>query len=598
MIVFVIQWRFLMLTKLIIRNFKCFGEVEVELGNPVVFIGPNNSGKTSAMQALALWDIGLRRWNEKRAGKNAPERRPGVTVNRRDLFAIPHPRANLLWHAHRVRNIRRPENRQQTENVRIDLVVEGINDGQAWACGLEFDYANEESFYCRPLRLDNSKQPQRMPVPKQAGATQIVFLPPMSGLAATETRLDQGAVNVRVGEGRTAEVLRNLCFSVLTEQPDRWKSLVGRIRSLFGVELDAPRYIAERGEITMGYRERDTALDLSSAGRGLQQTLLILAYMYANPGAVILLDEPDAHLEILRQRQIYRLITEVAEEHGSQIIAASHSEVLLNEAAGTDLVIAFVGRPHRIGDGRNQVRKALSEIGFDQYFQAEQTGWVLYLEGSTDLAILQAFAKRLGLDDAVEALERPFVHYVGNKPSAASRHFHGLKEALPDLKGVALFDRLEGGAPDHPAPEYLMWTKREIENYLCSENTLLAYASASAKTAQPMPLFVPTEVERRVTAMREAIAEISSALEALGKGSAWDKDTKVSDDFLTPLFRSYFGKLGIPDVMQKKRFYDLAKYVPEDEIDAEVRTKLAAIVAVANSAKPVLPQASQLPNDS
>ena len=44
-----------MLTKLTVRNFKRFGEVEVELGNPVVFVGPNNSGKTSAMQA---WPCG------------------------------------------------------------------------------------------------------------------------------------------------------------------------------------------------------------------------------------------------------------------------------------------------------------------------------------------------------------------------------------------------------------------------------------------------------------------------------------------------------------------------------------------------------------
>ena len=58
-----------MLTKLTIRNFKRFEEVELELGNPVVFIGPNNSGKTSALQALALWDIGLKRWNERRSGK-------------------------------------------------------------------------------------------------------------------------------------------------------------------------------------------------------------------------------------------------------------------------------------------------------------------------------------------------------------------------------------------------------------------------------------------------------------------------------------------------------------------------------------------------
>ena len=141
-----------------------------------------------------------------------------------------------------------------------------------------------------------------------------------------------------------------------------------QIGDLFGSELAEPRYVEERGEIVMGYREHGTNLDLSSSGRGLQQTLLILAYMYANTGAIILLDEPDAHLEILRQSQIYKLITDVAQERGNQIIAASHSEVLLNEAAGKDMVIAFVGSPHRIdprkpgakGAPGNWIRSVLS----------------------------------------------------------------------------------------------------------------------------------------------------------------------------------------------------------------------------------------------
>ena len=160
--------------------------------------------------------------------------------------------------------------------------------------------------------------------------------------------------------------------------------------------LEEPQYIAERGEIAMTYRDLGGGrLDLSSAGRGLQQTLLLLAHLQANPGAVLLLDEPDAHLEILRQRQIYQLLTTVAREQGSQVVAASHSEVVLNEAAGRDVVIAFVGAPHRIDDRASQVLKALREIGFDHYYQAEQTGWVLYLEGSTDLAILTGFADTL-----------------------------------------------------------------------------------------------------------------------------------------------------------------------------------------------------------
>ncbi len=576
-----------MLTKLTIRQFKRFrDQVEIELGNPVVFIGPNNSGKTSAMQALALWDIGLNRWNEKRSGRSTPEKRPGVTVNRRDLASIPVPSTRLLWHGRHVRDVQLIEGRQRTSNVRVDVIVNGITQGKEWTCGLEFDFANEESFYCRPLRRGDGKTLERMSIPPQAGTTQIAFLPPMSGLAATETRLDHGAVNVRVGEGRTAEVLRNLCFRVHQEHPDDWEKLVAQIQGLFGAKLEPPRYIEERGEIAMSYQEQGVTLDLASSGRGLQQTLLILAYMYANPGAVLLLDEPDAHLEILRQRQIYRLLTEAAAGSRSQIIAASHSEVLLNEAAGRDMVIAFVGRPHRIDDRGSQVRKALTEIGFEHYYQAEQTGWALYLEGSTDLSILQAFARRLGHDEAVRVLERPFVHYVGNQQAAVERHYYGLKEALPKLQAAALFDRLESGAPTIDPVECLMWERREIENYFCSLATLEEYARVSAEGDTLGPLFVPDEANRRVKIMREAIEEVQSAMRTLGKGSPWSSDVKVSDDFLAPLFKNYFRKLGLPNLMNKKDFYELAENVPEEEIDTEIRAKLDAIVRVAKGASP------------
>ena len=254
-------------------------------------------------------------------------------------------------------------------------------------CGLEFDYANEESFYCRPLRQENG---ERMPVPEAARDVRVAYLPPMSGLAANETRLDQGAINVRLGEGRTAEVLRNLCYRILEEEDGgaRWQRLDERIEKLFGSHLDKPKYIPERGEISMTYRTHDgLRLDLSACGRGQQQTMLLLAHMAANPGSVLLLDEPDAHLEILRQRQIYQVLSETADETRSQIIAASHSEVMLNEAAGRDVLIAFVGKPHRLDNRGSQVAKALKDIGFEHYVQAEKTGWVLYLEGATDLAI-------------------------------------------------------------------------------------------------------------------------------------------------------------------------------------------------------------------
>jgi hypothetical protein len=273
----------------------------------------------------------------------------------------------------------------------------------------------------------------------------------MSGLAAREDRLEIGSIRVRLGEGRTAEVLRNLCWQVLQREngEEKWAQICNFIERLFGSKLNRPQYIVERGEITMDYRTPSGALlDISASGRGEQQTLLLLAHMAIHSGAVLLLDEPDAHLEILRQRQIYDVISQQAERTKSQLIAASHSEVILNEAAERDVVVAFVGKPHRIDDRGSEVLRALRDIGFDHYYLAETTGWVLYLEGSTDLAILRAFARRL--DHPAQALlERPFVHYVANQPRKAQEHFYALREARPDLAGIAIYDRLTIALPNY-----------------------------------------------------------------------------------------------------------------------------------------------------
>jgi len=583
-----------MLTKLTVRNFKRFGEVEIELGNPVIFIGPNNSGKTAALQALALWDIGVKRWHEKRGGRGASEKKKGVTINRRDLIAVPVPNANLLWKDLHIRDIQMIEGKPQTKNIRIDILVEGVTEGKEWKCGLEFDYANEESFYCRPLRISEGKEPERMPIPqKEAIAVRVAFLPPMSGLSANETRLfDLGAINVRLGEGRTAEVLRNLCFQIinLEEGEKKWKKVCNRIYELFRVNLDPPQLIAERGEIIMTYRDTSgVRLDLSSSGRGLQQTLLLLAHLTVNPGSVLLLDEPDAHLEILRQRQTYQLLIETAREQGSQIIAASHSEVILNEAADRDVVVAFVGKPHRIDDRGSQLLKSLKEIGFDHYYQAEQTGWVLYLEGSTDLAILRAFAETLN-HPVNEKLERPFVHYVQNHPEKARGHFCGLREAKQDLEGFALFDRLEQALKDTPALKEYMWSRREIENYICTKEALLAYAEDFPHETDPNPsgpLFEIGERERRKRIMQECIIGCVPGFALLDPLDRWWINTKASDDFLDRVFEIFFKKLELPNLMRKTDYHILARYVSRDQIDPEISKVLDEIFEVANRAKPL-----------
>lgn len=579
-----------MLTKIRLKNFKRFGEVEVELGSPVVFIGPNNSGKTTALQALALWQLSLKRWLEKRGSGPIPRDRPGVTINRRDLPALPSHSTKLLWKDLHVRLQVREEGKRATQNILIELEVEGVSNGRRWRCGFELDYANEESFYCRPLRLGpDPKEHGRMEVPEEVEGIDVAFLPPMSGLAETETRKPIGAIQVALGEGRTAEVLRNLCHQVLEADggEGRWRRLTKRVEHMFGVTLLPPEYVPERGELRMSYRERTgTELDLSSAGRGLQQTLLLLAYLANNPGATLLIDEPDAHLEILRQRETYHLLTQAAAESSSQVVIASHSEVILNEAADRDVVVAFVGEPHRIDDRGSQVAKSLKEIGFEQYYQAEQRGWVLYLEGATDLAIMQSFAERLN-HPALAVLERPFVHYILNQPSKARDHFFGLREAKPDLVGLVICDRLDQELRQSGALVELMWARREIENYLCQPRTLLRFAEQEGSHAAAGPLFDSSEREKRRNVMERSIRDLVPPVAFDDHDDSWWKDVKASDEFLDRLFERYYTRLDLPNLMRKTDYHRLAPFVSAGDLSDDVRHVLDRIVSIADKSRPL-----------
>ena len=577
-----------MFTKLTVRKFKGLAEAEIELGNPVVFIGPNDSGKTSALQALALWDLGLRRWMEKRAD-SAPERRPGVAINRRDLTSVPVPSARQIWRDLEVRRTYRNDSGQQrTENICIDVIVDGLTGASAWSCGLEFDFANPESFYCRPLRTVPDGT-ERMPVPEQALRSQVVLLGPMSGLAANETKLEPGAIRVRLGEGRTAEVLRNLCYQVV-ELPDgenHWGTLSQRLEGLLGVQLDQPQLLAERGEIELTYRTRDgVCLDLAASGRGMQQTLLLLAFITLNPDSVALFDEPDAHLEILRQRQTYDLLSEAASENGTQIIVASHSEIVLNEAAERGTVVAFVGSPHRLNKS-SEVLKALRDIGFEDYYQAEITGLVLYLEGPTDLAILRSFATLID-HEALRALERPFVHYVGNQPNEGRRHFHGLREAKPDLVGFALFDRLErddldatGGLVER------MWPRQEIENYLLPAVTLGRYAQEQGASIYEGDLLAANESHRWEEAMDNALRDRVPPAALRNPEDTYWLDAKISDDLLAPVFSTFSETLGLRNSMSKADYHRLVDFLRPGEVHEDVVAALDAIAVQHGRARPI-----------
>ena len=309
-----------------------------------------------------------------------------------------------------------------------------------------------------------------------------------------------------MGQGLTSQVIRNLCLSVYRENPENWAYIVVLMKRFFAVELGVPSENA-RGSIDLTYRQSGVKdpLELALAGRGLQQMLLILAYLHSRHRTVLLIDEPDAHLELLRQKQVYVLLREIAAQNESQVILVTHSEAILAEAMDRNLTLLLGGQTDNLA--ASEIRNVLRHYGTEHYIRALERGYVLYVEGRSDLDIMRALARNLR-HEVVEAWdERINAYYLqDNYPEIdldsepandseglgfiAQRHFLTLSSLVPQLKGLAIFGS-EGQVWKSSTEgnlEIAYWNCYEAANYLVTPATLTAFALDSYQDA---PLFQP-----------------------------------------------------------------------------------------------------------
>ena len=495
-----------------IENFKRFGERQrIELDHPAVLIGPNNCGKTSAIQALALWSQAVRTWYDARKDSSAKER-TATSLNRLNIVAVPVKRTRFFWHNTHVRK----------GNKDIPLVITvGVEfQGKVRPLPMRFRNLGDELVYCTP----SADVIAEMELIAHAATLKVELLYPMSGLDTEEPILQPGRVDVLLGQGRTADVLRNLCLGVAKSSVGDWERIVALMQRLFNVSLEVPVETA-RGSIALQYRQPGVkeALDVSSAGRGFLQMLLVFAYLYAHKGSVLLVDEPDAHLEILRQKQVYVLLRDIAGENGSQVILVTHSEVILDEALDTNLTLLLEGQADDLAK-KQDIRNSLKHFGAEHYVKARERGYVLYVEGGTDVDMLRALAERLDhpvvkvwdervnsfyvqnnypLQDALAELER----VEGGFGVTPREHFNGLRNLLPELRGLAILDNdgQNRQDKDEGALKIRYWRRYEAENYFVTPEVLRQYALSRFPADD---LFMAEQREASDASLSEVVVEL------------------------------------------------------------------------------------------
>ena len=603
-----------MITKFTVEGFKLLKTKAVPFSRVTTIVGPNNGGKTSLLQALMAWQLGLQTWAKRRKyNPAAPEKlkaktRPGVRLNLEELTFVEVGTSHELWTDLLVYE-------GANKPALIKVLVEGVSNSATWKCGIEFQFSDEKSVNVRPSATNEEGN---ILIPQAALDEVVVLNSAIHGtLPLSELLLQRDGVDFMIQTGQVNRALRSMLYyldcGLQSEAPDLlepsagWKALANDIRAMFGVEIERPKRLPN-SQIEVAYRNQGhdrngkqrQPMNLNTAGSGFLQMLQLLTLFYSRQGraTLFLLDEPEAHLESIRQQDLYRLLAERAEGLGIQIVMASHSEQFMEEAIQFDqppdrpqqLLIAIDGTVQALvsQQQRKLAKQAICDIPIVDYYDTKRRGLWLYVEDKSDIDLLRAWAKVLKHDSALKLFEtiNPTSnhHYLKtDNPAGAFRHFQGIQFLFSSVKGVALTDR-DGRTPasNDPLPHFI-WPRREIENYLlvwpAIERAFFSEAARNGKWQDNNPgeLFSQTHAKELRDLMTSEFLVPAALVDAKHPDLL---NKKASDEILVPFFKKAFAKYDIYNSLPKDEFHRIAEQMLPEEIHQDVRDMLDKIVAL------------------
>jgi predicted ATPase len=451
-----------MITQVSISKFKQIESERFEFGPFDLLIGRNNSGKSTILQALAVWRFCVDEFHRSnRKGKS------GKQVVLPNFTALPVPEFNLLWKDKTDRHypMEGGQRKQRYVLIKIDVGWRTHN-GTSQVFGVELRYGSPQSVYAIPTEgWDHFNKLDASGV-----LPQVAYVPPFSGLEPNEEWRDDGPIRKQIGKAQPGTVLRNLLFRVIDKEGAEgdWDEIVRVIRRWFSVELQKPKYRKNVDtEIKCEYKEGSERFDVIAGGSGFHQVLTLLAFLYGLRPTTILLDEPDAHLHVNLQREVLDYFRRVSAERGVQFLTATHAEELVRGVDAAQLV--WLPGNERVKSQPAAI-VALADVSNTEITALLGSPFIVYVEGESDERILRAWASTCDVGDV---MERVFFRVMGgggkgDMMNEAEQHFSGVRQLIPEARRLVLFD-YDTADSYHPAsdnPSLCEWKRRNIENYL------------------------------------------------------------------------------------------------------------------------------------
>ncbi|WP_278438861.1 ATP-dependent nuclease [Pseudomonas oryzihabitans] len=447
-----------------IRKFKKIDDVTVTLTSLNIFIGANNSGKSSFIQGIQFAISGCQTLNLQGGiwGKGTKT----LSLDSNEYLYTPTYNIEYLYHGKKLTGSRTKKGRDWiefkiTDNYTSTLrISKGKNGGFTTSLSgrdLGEDLSNIEKPYC-------------------------VYVPGIAGVPTREKYEVAITVKKSATRGDSNNYLRNILYAISKEHL-KWKSFIDSVNSIYpniDVSTKFDGNISEHIHVLVidGHIE----LPLDSVGTGLLQIIQIFAYIeYFNP-KVILLDEPDSHIHPTKQRLLAKELSRRADENPAlRIVFSTHSRYILDALEDKANVIHFQN-----GKVFENVRfsNILLDIGAadaDYLFSKRNLKYIIATEDKVDnIAEKKEFLKKFLLANGLKEDEFVLHSYEGCKKVDFAKILQEfVRKQIPSVRVILHIDRDQKIDSDREVLKliedckardiiFFMTKYQEIESYFCT----------------------------------------------------------------------------------------------------------------------------------
>lgn len=464
-----------------IERFKKIEEAILKLEPVNIFIGTNNSGKSSFIQGIQFAISSGQTLNLKKARWVKGHSRT-LSLDSTDYLYTPTRHIENLYHGKKLTGSRNKEDRSTIEfNFSNEFGESNISISRGKNGGFTTNLKGKSL----GEKLCDINNPY------------CVYVPGIAGIPIQEKFEVPFAIKKSATRGDSNNYLRNILLSI-SKDNEKWQRFIASINDIYPDTNIRVVFNENSSEfIEVRVVNENIILPIDSVGTGLLQAIQVFAYIeYFNP-VLILLDEPDAHIHPTKQKTLARQLLKRTEENEKlKIVFSTHSRYIL-EALEDKAKVFHFQKGTVIPDVKGS--KILLDIGAadaDYLFSKQDLKYVIVTEDKVDdINEKKEFIKKLAIANGLEEDNFVMHSYEGCTKVDFAKILKGfVAKQIPGIKVILHFDRDQRKTDDEDIIKLKTQCEKrdillfiteysEIENYFCKPEHISTIYNLSLEEA-------------------------------------------------------------------------------------------------------------------